>query len=81
MTVLRQAACVRFMRLHGIVQREAREVGAKGPSEHISYFILNIYSALTGVYSMEIVGGDEEFPWKEEGEASCRDQWWASSFR
>ena len=79
MTVLRQAACVRFMRLHGIVQRKAREVVPRGPSEHISYFILNIYSALTGVDSMEVVRGDEEFPWKEEGEASCREPWWASS--
>ena len=42
------------------------------PSEHISYFILNIYSALTGVYSMEIVGGDEEFPWKEKPRAETR---------
>ena len=77
MTVLRQAACVRFMRLHGIVQRNAREVGAER-----AYFIFHleyIYSALTGVDSMEIVGGDEEFPWKEEGEASCREPWWASS--
>ena len=42
----------------------------RGPSEHISYFILNICSALTGVDSVEIVGGDEEFPWKEEGRRS-----------
>ena len=75
MTVLRQAACVRFMRLHGIVRlcrgTHVRLVPS-GPSEHISYFIVNIYSALTGVYSMEIVGGDEEFPWKEKPR-SCRD--------
>ena len=67
------------MRLHGIIQRKAREVGAER-----AYFIFHleyIYSALTGVDSMEVVRGDEEFPWKEEGEASCRDSWWASSFR
>ena len=40
MTVLRQAACVRFMRLHGIVQRKAREVGAERAER--AYFIFHL---------------------------------------
>ena len=73
MTVLRQAACVRFMRLHRIVQRNAREVGAQRAER--AYFIFHleyIYSALTGVDSMEVVRGDEEFPWKEKPRAESR---------